>query len=87
MWFVYILRCADNSLYIGETSDLESRLARHRDGIASSFTGQRRPVVLVYYETHANRDTALKRERQLKSWTRAKKEALIARDLALLKAL
>jgi putative endonuclease len=87
VWFVYILRCVDNSLYIGETSDLESRLNKHLEGIGSSFTARRRPVVLAYCEAHPDRDAALKRERQLKGWTRAKKEALIAGDLARLKAL
>jgi predicted GIY-YIG superfamily endonuclease len=87
VWLVYILRCADDSLYIGETGDLDSRLIRHRDGIASSFTARRRPVLLAYYETHPNRDAALNRERQLKRWTRAKKEALIAGDFARLQAL
>jgi putative endonuclease len=85
--FVYILRCADNPLYIGETDDLDARLAKHQDGTASIFTACRRPVVLAYAETHANRAAALRRERQVKRWTRATKEALIAGDLALLKRL
>jgi putative endonuclease len=87
MWFVYILRCADNSLYIGETGNLESRLHKHHDGSACSFTASRRPVILAYSERHSSRDAALQRERQLKRWTRAKKEALIAGDLPRLKAL
>lgn len=87
MWSVYILRCADASLYIGETSNLESRLRKHHKGSACSFTANRRPVLLAYSETHTTHDAALKRERQLKRWTRAKKEALIAGDVARLKAL
>jgi predicted GIY-YIG superfamily endonuclease len=87
VWFVYILRCADNSLYIGATSDLDSRLLKHRDGSASHFSAAQRPVTLVYSETHPSREAALKRERQLKRWTRAKKEALLAGDSALLKRL
>ena len=87
MWFVYILRCADDSLYVGETRDLEFRLLRHGDGRASLYTARRRPIELVYCETHATRIAALSRERQLKRWTRAKKEALTAGDLARLKAL
>lgn len=74
-------------LYIGETGNLEARLARHRDGIASAYTAPRRPVSLTYFERHPTRDLALRRERQLKRWTRAKKEALIAGDLHLLKKL
>ncbi len=87
MWFVYILRCPDSTLYVGETRDLESRLAKHNDGIGSSFTARRRPARLVFSEAHPNKMAALKREQQLKRWTRAKKEALIAGDLALLKRL
>jgi putative endonuclease len=84
---VYILRCADGALYIGVTNDLDLRLIRHNDGSASRFTADRRPVVLVYSETHWTRQAALKRERQLKGWTRAKKEALIAGNAGLLRRL
>jgi predicted GIY-YIG superfamily endonuclease len=87
MWFVYILRCADNSLYVGETHDVPGRVARHNEGTAAAHTAQRRPVHLVYTEEHAKRADCLKRERQLKRWTRAKKEALITGDRALLKKL
>jgi predicted GIY-YIG superfamily endonuclease len=87
VWYVYILRCADDSLYIGETNDIDGRVARHNEGRASNYTRTRRPVTLTYTETHASRDSALKRERQLKGWTRAKKEALVAGDAALLKRL
>jgi tRNA/rRNA methyltransferase len=85
--YVYIVRCADQSLYIGETDDLDFRLTKHNDGSAGVFTRRRRPVVLVYSEVHPTREAALKRERQLKGWTRAKKEALIAGDSSLLKVL
>jgi predicted GIY-YIG superfamily endonuclease len=87
MRYVYILRCADDSLYIGETDELGARLARHNDGRGCIFTASRLPVTLVYAEQYATRDGALRRERQLKRWTRAKKEALIAGDRALLKRL
>jgi predicted GIY-YIG superfamily endonuclease len=85
--YVYILRCADGSLYIGETEDLGRRLTQHAAGTACQFTAARLPVVLAHSETHPTRDAALRRERQLKGWTRAKKEALIANDLTLLKRL
>jgi len=85
--YVYILRCADTSLYVGETVDLARRLAKHNDGSASAFTAARRPVSLAHSETYGTSEAALKRERQLKRWTRAKKEALIVGDLALLKKL
>jgi putative endonuclease len=85
--FVYILRCADNSLYIGSTHDIEARTLKHNEGTACTFTRRRRPVVLVYSEPCASEADASARERQLKRWTRAKKEALIAGDHALLKQL
>jgi len=84
MPWVYILRCADGSLYVGQTDELQARLVKHNDGSASAFTAERRPVDLVYSEI-PDRISALGRERQLKRWTRAKKEALIAGDLAKLK--
>ena len=87
MWFVYILRCVDDSLYIGETNDVASRLARHNDGTAAAHTARRRPVRLVYTEQYPTREDCLKRERQLKGWTRGKKQALIAGDNAVLKKL
>lgn len=82
--YVYILRCADDSLYVGETSNVVARVLTHQAGAASGFTSQRLPVTLVYAEAHVSRSSTLARERQLKRWTRAKKEALIAGDLALL---
>ena len=87
MWFVYVLRCADDSFYIGETNDVPNRLAKHNEGSAASYTAKRRPLRLVHTETFPTRADCLKRERQLKGWTRAKKEALIAGDKALLKTL
>ena len=85
MWFVYILRCAYGSLYVGETHDLASRVADHNRGRGSAYTAKHRPVELVYAEQYSRRELCLKREQQLKGWTRAKKEALIARDLIVLK--
>lgn len=87
MWFVYILRCVDDVLYIGETSNVDLRLMKHNEGSACAFTARRRPVTLVYSEAYSTRVAALTRERQLKRWTRAKKEALIRGDLAALKHL
>jgi Predicted endonuclease containing a URI domain len=87
MWFVYILRCSDGSFYVGETNDVPSRLARHNNGTAAAHTAMHRPVQLVYTERYSTRDDCLKRERQLKRWTRAKKEALIAGDATTLKTL
>lgn len=87
MHFVYVLRCADDSLYVGETDDVENRVARHQEGRGCAFTAARRPIELVYMEQLGNHLAARRREHQLKRWTRAKKEALIAGDLAALKGL
>jgi predicted GIY-YIG superfamily endonuclease len=87
MHFVYILRCADGALYVGETSDIDARLASHNDGRGARFTSLRRPVTVAYSEAYPTRAAALVRERQLKGWTRAKKEALVDGDLGRLKRL
>ena len=86
-YFVYILRCADQSLYIGHAEDLNLRLERHNRGEGSAFTRKHRPVLLVYSEKYSSRTHAVARERQLKRWTRLKKDALIAGDVGLLKRL
>lgn len=80
-----MLRCADGMVYVGHTGDLHRRLAQHNDGSASRFTACRRPVVLAYAEEHTTRESAVARERQIKRWTRRKKEALIANDIERLK--
>ena len=77
IWFVYILRCADDSLYTGITNDLIRRCDQHNAGTASRYTRSRLPVVLVYQESQANRSVALKRELAIKALTRKKKELLI----------
>ena len=82
MPYVYILQCRDGSLYVGWTTDVPSRLAKHADGTAAKYTRSRRPVTLVYSESHESKLAAIRRERQVKRWTKAKKEALIAGDLA-----
>ena len=80
MTYVYILRCADRSLYVGHTSNLEARKRAHDGGTASNHTAKRRPLELVYIESLASLADAADRERQLKRWSRTKKEALIAGD-------
>lgn len=74
--FVYILRCADGSLYTGWTNDLERRVAAHNAGSASRCTRSRRPVALVYSERCADKSAALRREAEIKRLTKAEKEAL-----------
>ena len=83
----YILRCADNKLYVGSTTNIDERLKRHNAGYASEYTHLHRPVELVYKEEYDTYQEAFRRERQLKKWTLAKKEALIAGDIEKLKEL
>jgi len=77
---VYVLRCSDGSLYVGHTDDMEKRLSEHHLGIHDGYTKSRRPVRLAYSEEYSSRDEAFHRERQIKGWSRAKKEALIRGD-------
>ena len=76
-WYVYILRCADGTLYTGVTTDLARRLRQHNAGTAARYTRCRRPVALVYHEAHAGRGPALRRERALKALSRRQKLALV----------
>ena len=79
-WFVYILQCADGSLYTGITNDLNRRLEQHNTGTASRYTRSRLPVTLVYHEEPTTKGMALKRELAFKSLSRKEKEALILSD-------
>ncbi len=79
MYFCYLLRCSDGSLYAGITTDLARRLKQHNRGQASKYTAARRPVRLVWKETHRSRSSALRREAQIKRWPRRRKQALIRR--------
>jgi predicted GIY-YIG superfamily endonuclease len=83
--WVYILRCSDGSYYTGHTTDLETRLNEHACGEGSEWTRHRLPVEMVFYQEMPDKDTAFQAERQIKNWSRAKKEALITGDWDLLK--
>jgi len=78
-WFVYLLRCADDSLYTGITKDVKRRTEQHNAGTASRYTRTRLPVQLEYQEPHATRSSALKREAEIKAMARLDKESLITR--------
>ena len=86
-YHVYILKCSDGSYYIGFTSDDESRLVQHQQGIVDCYTFSKRPVELVFNETFKSKNDAFNRERQIKGWSRQKKEALINQDWELLSQL
>lgn len=81
MWYVYIIQCADNSLYTGITTDVSRRVKTHNEKSGGSYTRIRTPVKLVYQESHPNRSSALRREAQIKKWSRAKKLARIKGDI------
>jgi predicted GIY-YIG superfamily endonuclease len=76
-WFVYLLRCADASLYTGIAKDVSRRCQQHNAGTASRYTRSRLPVVVVYQETQTSRSLALRREAAIKALPRRGKLALI----------
>ena len=78
-YWVYILRCADGTLYTGSTTDVERRAAVHNQGKGAKYTRSRLPVTVVYREVCADRSTALHREAAIKRLTRAEKCRLIER--------
>lgn len=79
-FFVYILKCSDNSYYTGHTENLEKRLSENQFGIYKGYTSSRLPVKLVFVQQCASRYEALAAERKIKNWSRNKKEALINQD-------
>ena len=76
-WYLYILRCKDNTLYTGITTDVEKRLEAHRSGKGAKYTRGRTPLELVYREVCESQSHALKRELEIKSLSRLQKEELI----------
>ncbi|MDP2852228.1 MAG: GIY-YIG nuclease family protein [Gallionella sp.] len=80
MFWVYILRCADGSYYTGHTDDLERRIAQHQIGEWEGYTASRRPVALAWSQEFVTREEALSAERQIKGWSRKKKEAMMCGD-------
>ncbi|MCJ8210706.1 GIY-YIG nuclease family protein [Mucilaginibacter sp. RS28] len=84
-YFVYILKCRDNSYYTGITNDLERRLHEHQTGLNNfAYTYNRRPVKLVFFERFIDINQAIAFEKQVKGWSRKKKEALIDQQWELL---
>ncbi len=83
MYFVYVLRCAEGTLYTGITNDLRARLKTHAEGKGSKYVRAHLPFILVYSEAHESKSAALKREIEIKSWNRERK----LREFNLLKAL
>jgi putative endonuclease len=86
--YLYILRCADGSYYVGTTIDsLEKRVAEHQASAYDGYTALRQPVELVFHQHFERLDDAAAAERQVKGWRRDKKEALIRHDFAALPSL
>ena len=80
-YYVYILLCADGSYYTGMTNSLDKRLAEHHKGLdPTCYTFSRRPLILKYQAHYEYVNDAIRKEKQIKRWTRAKKEALINGD-------
>lgn len=77
MYFLYILKCSDNTLYTGITTDVERRFAEHVQGTGGKYTRARKPVKIVYTEKKRNRSSASKREAEIKKMTRRDKLLLI----------
>ena len=80
-YFVYILKCKDDSYYTGITNDLERRLNEHHSGKnKDSYTHDKRPLILMWFETFNDVLNAIETEKKIKGWSRRKKEALIEED-------
>ncbi|MEO6252561.1 MAG: GIY-YIG nuclease family protein [Ferruginibacter sp.] len=85
-YYVYILKCSDGSYYTGVTNNIDKRMAEHNGDYAiTAYTFKRRPVELVYCQEFNDINQAIEFEKQIKGWTRRKKEALINEDWEKLK--
>ncbi|MFN5128693.1 MAG: GIY-YIG nuclease family protein [Sphingomonadaceae bacterium] len=80
LFYCYILKCADGTYYVGHTDNMERRFAEHQLGVFPGYTYKRRPVELIWSDMFQTRDDAKAAEKQIKGWSRAKKEALIRGD-------
>lgn len=87
-YYVYILRCSDNSLYTGITSNLERRINEHNEGkYKATYTFLKKPVTLVFFQDFTEPNQAIYFEKKLKGWSKAKKEALIKGDYDMIQTL
>ena len=86
-FYAYLLRCSDGHYYAGHTDDLDTRIAQHQAGAIAGYTQKRRPVQLIWADRFPDRDSAFTAERQIKGWSRAKKEALVRGDFDALREL
>ena len=79
-FYVYILKCSDNSYYVGHTDNIEQRISEHQFNHYNCYTSTRLPIEVVFVQSFCSRDEAFNVERQIKKWNRQKKEALIKED-------
>jgi putative endonuclease len=80
-YYIYLLRCSDGSYYTGVTNDVQKRLFEHQEGLISDcYTHNKRPVTLVHIEEYSDVVEAISREKQIKRWSRNKKEALVSQN-------
>ncbi|QQG44477.1 MAG: GIY-YIG nuclease family protein [Candidatus Roizmanbacteria bacterium] len=86
MYYFYIVRCSDNSLYCGQTKNLERRIKEHNSSSSkgAKYTRAKQPVTLVHSEEYSTIQLAIKRECEVKKWPKVKKEALIEKNIDLL---
>lgn len=77
MWFVYVIQCVDGSFYTGSTNNLKKRFLEHKNGVGGRYTRSHKPVKIIYFEKLPTRSKALKREAQIKSWSKGKKIRMI----------
>ena len=87
MYYLYLVLCLDKSIYTGVTNNPDRRFLEHQTSQGSKHTREQKAVKLLYTEEFSTKTKALAREKQIKKWTRAKKEALIAGNKKLLKKL
>lgn len=76
-YFTYILLCSDNKYYVGHTADLNQRFDRHLDKVGAKFTSQNKPIKIAWYQKFESEIESIKREKQIKGWSRVKKKKLI----------
>jgi putative endonuclease len=77
MWFTYILLCSDGSYYTGSTNDIKKRFKDHLEGKGARYTKSHKPIKIVYEEKFATKSEALKREAEIKGWSRKRKQNLL----------
>lgn len=80
VWFIYVVRCRDNSLYCGITKNLKKRVKQHNDGTGAKYTRSRRPVKLVWVTHRTLKSDAMRLEHKFKSLTKAQKEATVTEE-------